>query len=99
MARADPVSEERASLYEPDFYLGLERQAELLRDGRLSELDLPNLLEEIDDMGRSEKRCHREQFCRLADTSAQVLCTAGPALERLAGVHRPASPSPAKVIE
>jgi len=56
MARADPVSEERASLYERDFYLWLERQAELLREGRLSELDLPNLLEEIDDMGRSEKR-------------------------------------------
>jgi Domain of unknown function DUF29 len=50
------VSEERASLYERDFYLWLARQAELLRERRLSELDVANLLEEIDDMGRSEKR-------------------------------------------
>jgi Domain of unknown function DUF29 len=55
MARADPVSEER-SLYERDFYLWLEHQASRLREGRLDELDVANLLEEIEDMGRSEKR-------------------------------------------
>ena len=56
MARAGPVTEERPSLYERDFYLWLERQAELLREGRVGELDVANLLEEIEDMGRSEKR-------------------------------------------
>jgi Domain of unknown function DUF29 len=56
MARADPVTKERPSLYERDFCLWLERQAELLRAGRLSELDVSNLLEEIEDMGRSERR-------------------------------------------
>jgi hypothetical protein len=56
MARADPVSEERISLYERDFCLWLERQAELLRAGRLSELDVANVLEEIESMGRKDKK-------------------------------------------
>ncbi|MGH6897845.1 MAG: DUF29 domain-containing protein [Geminicoccaceae bacterium] len=56
MARADPVTEERQSLYERDFYLWLEQQASRLREGRLEELDVANLLEEIEDMARSEKR-------------------------------------------
>ena len=43
------------TLYEQDYYLWLEKIASLLRDGRLSELDIPNLLEEIEDMGRSQK--------------------------------------------
>jgi Domain of unknown function DUF29 len=56
MARANPATEERQSLYERDFYLWLEKQATRLRDGRLDQLDVANLLEEIEDMGRSEKR-------------------------------------------
>jgi len=56
MARADPVTLERPSLYERDFCLWLEQQAELLREGRLSELDVPNLLEEIESMGRKDKK-------------------------------------------
>jgi Domain of unknown function DUF29 len=56
MARVDPVTDERTSLYERDFYLWLERQAELLREGRLTELDVANLLEEIESMGRKDKK-------------------------------------------
>jgi Domain of unknown function DUF29 len=56
MARADPVTEERQSLYERDFYLWIEQQAALLREGRLDELDVANLLEEIESMGRKDKK-------------------------------------------
>jgi Domain of unknown function DUF29 len=56
MARANPVTEERRSLYERDYYLWLEQQASRLREGLLDELDVANLLEEIEDMGRTEKR-------------------------------------------
>lgn len=45
-----------SSLYEQDYYLWLETTAKLLREGQLSALDAANLLEEIEDMGRSEKR-------------------------------------------
>jgi hypothetical protein len=56
MARADPVTKERRSLYERDFYMWIEQQAARLREGRLGEIDVANLLEEIEDMERSEKR-------------------------------------------
>lgn len=44
-----------STLYEQDYFLWLEETAQLLRHGRLSQLDIPNLLEEIESMGRSEK--------------------------------------------
>jgi hypothetical protein len=56
MARADPVTEARSSLYERDFCLWLEQQADLLREGRLRELDVANLLDEIESMGRKDKK-------------------------------------------
>ncbi|MBO9480305.1 DUF29 domain-containing protein [Salinisphaera sp. G21_0] len=43
-------------LYEADFYSWTQQQAELIRQGRLGELDLDNILEEIESMGRSEYR-------------------------------------------
>lgn len=43
-------------LYEQDFYLWLEKTANLLKEERFEELDLTNLVEEIESMGRSEKR-------------------------------------------
>lgn len=45
-----------STLYEQDYYLWLELTAKLLRENQLSALDVANLLEEIEDMGRSEKR-------------------------------------------
>jgi hypothetical protein len=44
------------SLYERDFYAWANEQAALLRAGRLAEADLENIAEEIESMGRSEKR-------------------------------------------
>jgi len=42
--------------YEQDFYGWTQEQAHLLRAGRLADLDIENLIEEIETMGRSEKR-------------------------------------------
>jgi len=44
------------NLYEEDYYLWLVATEKSLREGKLTELDLVNLMEEIADMGRSEKR-------------------------------------------
>ena len=44
------------SLYERDFYAWANEQAALLRAGRLAEADLENIAEEIESMGRNEKR-------------------------------------------
>ena len=42
--------------YEQDFYGWTQEQAALLRAGRLNDLDIENLIEEVETMGRSEKR-------------------------------------------
>ncbi|MBS9430105.1 DUF29 domain-containing protein [Photorhabdus akhurstii] len=42
--------------YDSDFYGWTQEQAGLLRSGDLSQLDTENLLEEIEAMGRSERR-------------------------------------------
>jgi hypothetical protein len=44
------------SLYERDFYAWANEQAELIRSGRFDEADAENIAEEIESMGRSEKR-------------------------------------------
>jgi predicted DNA-binding ribbon-helix-helix protein len=41
--------------YEDDFVLWIGQQVELLRLGKLDELDVENLIEELDDMGRSQR--------------------------------------------
>ncbi len=46
----------QTTLYDKDYCLWLEETVQLLREGRLTELDINNLIEEIEDMGRSEKK-------------------------------------------
>ncbi len=47
---------EHPSLYDTDLYLWSQTNAQLLRQGRFNELDIEHLIEEIEDMGRSEQR-------------------------------------------
>jgi hypothetical protein len=42
--------------YETDFYSWTQQQAQLLRNQQFGQIDYNNLAEEIEDMGRSEKR-------------------------------------------
>jgi len=45
-----------ARLYETDFYGWIQNQAAALKAGNLAKLDLNNLIEEIEDMGKSQRR-------------------------------------------
>lgn len=45
----------KAKLYEKDYHLWLQETAQLLQNGKLAELDLANLIEEILDMARRDK--------------------------------------------
>jgi hypothetical protein len=42
--------------YNSDFYGWTQEQAAILRSGRFSEVDIVNLIEEVESMGRSERR-------------------------------------------
>lgn len=44
------------SLYEQDFYQWTQEQAALLKAGALSQIDIENLIEEVEDMGKSQKK-------------------------------------------
>ncbi|MCW5713274.1 MAG: DUF29 domain-containing protein [Bauldia sp.] len=59
----DPVSgfaersqAELDGLYERDFFAWTQEQARLLRERRFDELDLQNLIDEVESVGRSERR-------------------------------------------
>jgi hypothetical protein len=65
-----PRREQPATDYEHDFYAWANEQAALLREGRFSEADVANIAEEIESLGRSEKR---ELVNRLAVLLAHLL--------------------------
>lgn len=44
------------SLYDQDFYLWTQTMAEALRSGNFTQLDLENLVEEVDALGRRDRR-------------------------------------------
>jgi hypothetical protein len=44
------------SLYDQDFYQWTQEQAEIMKAGALSQLDISNLIEEVESMGKSQKR-------------------------------------------
>jgi len=56
--------------YETDIVLWSKEQAELLRSGRLSAIDIEHIAEEIEDVGKSEQR---ELASRMAVLLAQLL--------------------------
>ncbi len=47
------------SLYDKDYYLWIEQQVKCLRSHQLGALDVDALIDELGDMGRSEKRAMR----------------------------------------
>ncbi|HND97106.1 MAG TPA: DUF29 domain-containing protein [Plasticicumulans sp.] len=59
-----------ANLYDTDFCAWAQRQAELIRAGRLAEVDFEHVAEEIESMGRSEAR---EAVSRLTVLLAHLL--------------------------
>ncbi len=52
-------------IYDEDFYTWALKQAQLLREGRLSEIDIENIAEELEDMGKSRARALESQLTRL----------------------------------
>ncbi len=61
------VNVKSASLYDTDFQLWIEQTVEQLRDRNFSQLDLENLIEEIESLGRSDKRTIFSYLMRLCE--------------------------------
>ncbi|ELR97903.1 DUF29 domain-containing protein [Gloeocapsa sp. PCC 73106] len=54
-------------MYDTDYYLWTQQQAEALRQRQLEEIDWKNLIEEIEGLGKSEKRRLESYLARLLD--------------------------------
>jgi hypothetical protein len=54
--------EKTSTLYEQDFYGWTQQQAKLLREGTLNQLDLVNLAEEIESLGKQQRQELRNRF-------------------------------------
>jgi hypothetical protein len=68
MPDAHPPSVENpptADFYESDFYAWTQAQAALLRERQWNHLDLPNLIEEIESLGKRERQELRNRFAIL----------------------------------
>jgi Domain of unknown function DUF29 len=53
------------TLYDEDYYLWIKTTINQLRSGQFSVIDLENLLEELETMGRSEKKTLKSLLTRL----------------------------------
>jgi hypothetical protein len=56
-----------SKLYEQDFYLWLQTTATLLKEKQLELVDFDSLIEEIESMGRSEKKELKSRFTILIE--------------------------------
>ena len=56
-----------AELYDRDYYTWTQEQARALRERRLEELDWTNVAEEIEDLGKSERRALLSRLTRLLE--------------------------------
>ena len=69
-ARRPRSKNSRTTAYDKDVILWSQEQARLLRAGRFAELDIEHLADEIEDVGKSEKR---ELASRIAVLLAHLL--------------------------
>ena len=58
---------DQKKLYEQDFALWIEETVQQLKSGNFSQVDLENLIEEIETLGRSERHAIDSFLCRLLE--------------------------------
>lgn len=51
-----PKTSQKENLYEHDFYAWTQQQAKLLKNQQLQQIDVSNLIEEIESLGRKERQ-------------------------------------------
>lgn len=51
--------------YDRDYYGWIQHNVHAIREGRFKDVDWPNVAEELEDMGKSERRALRSQLARL----------------------------------
>ena len=72
---AKPPAAGTTPLYDRDFYAWTQQQAGLLKAGRLRDVDLEHLIEEVEDMGGEQKRAVRSHLRHLITHLLKLHCS------------------------
>ena len=66
-----------SDLYERDYYAWLQDQVRALRERRIEDVDWDNVAEEIEDLGKSERRGIRSHMARVVEHLLKLACARG----------------------
>ena len=72
---AKPPPGATMTLYDRDFYAWTQQQAALLRAGRLTDIDLEHLVEEVEDLGSEQQRAVRSHLRHLIVHLVKLRCS------------------------
>jgi hypothetical protein len=72
ISKATSVEMSGSELYERDYYAWIQKQVRALRKHRIDEIDWANVAEEIEDLGKSEKRSVESHIARIAEHFLQL---------------------------
>src|SRR5919108_445155 len=61
-----------SELYDHDYYAWIQDQVRALRERRIEDVDWDNVAEEIEDLGKSERRGIRSQMARLGENLLKI---------------------------
>ena len=67
ISKTTPVGNSASELYDSDYYAWIQGQVTALREHRVEEIDWANVAEEIEDLGKSEKRSIESRIARVVE--------------------------------
>jgi len=88
MSTARQIEQPLPELYERDYFAWTQQQAKMLRSGQIAGVDALNLAEEIEDLGRSEKRALASRMIVLMAHLLKWQYQPGTQKQKLAAHHR-----------
>jgi hypothetical protein len=69
------VGTQPPELYERDYYAWIRKQIRTIRERRLEEVDWTNVADEMEDLGKSEKRSVESHIARIIEHLLQLSYT------------------------
>ena len=82
VAKPKPAAVGPTALYDRDFYAWTQQQVGLMKAGRLRDVDLEHLIEEVEDMGGEQKRAVRSHLRHLVTHLLKLGCSPAEAPRR-----------------
>ena len=98
MARAKEAVQVETPLYERNFCLWVEEQARLLKEGRLEQLDVVNLIDEIEDLSINRKHAVTSNLVVILKHLLKHQYQRRRRSQKLAGINRGAPAAAAQAI-